>query len=258
MLDWAGTTVDHGSVAPVLALQALFAQRGVALSVEDARRDMGLLKRDHIQAILALPDLRARWIHATGSEPAEADVHSLFAQFGPLQIEIVAEHSQLIPGVAETVRDWQSQGIRIGSSTGYTRQMLAPVLAQAAANGYQPNASVCADEVSAGRPAPWMLMKNTQLLEVYPPSACIKIGDTVIDIEEGRNAGMWTIGLTRTGNLIGLDEEQWAQLPETEQQNRLRDAERELRMAGADYVAEDLASCHEALVEIEARLSCRP
>ena len=91
MLDWAGTTVDHGSRAPVLALQALFAQRGITLSVEDARRDMGLLKRDHIQAILALPDLRAKWSEATGSEPAEADVHSLFDEFGPLQIEIVAE-----------------------------------------------------------------------------------------------------------------------------------------------------------------------
>jgi phosphonoacetaldehyde hydrolase len=257
MLDWAGTTVDHGSMAPVLALQALFAQRGMTLSVEDARRDMGLLKRDHIQAILALPDLRARWSEVTGSEPVEADVHSLFAEFGPLQIEIVAEHSQLIPGVAETVRNWRSQGIRIGSSTGYTRQMLAPVLAQAISNGYQPDASVSADEVPAGRLAPWMLMKNAQLLDVYPPSACVKIGDTVIDIEEGRNAGMWTIGLTRTGNLVGLDEQQWARLPKEVQMDRLRHAERVLRMAGADYVAEDLSSCHRALAEIEARLSCR-
>jgi phosphonoacetaldehyde hydrolase len=257
MLDWAGTTVDHGSRAPVLALQALFAQRGITLSVEDARRDMGLLKRDHIQAILALPDLRARWSEVTGSEPAEADVHSLSAEFGPLQIEIVAEHSRLIPGVAETVGNWQSQGIRVGSSTGYTRQMLAPVLAQAIGNGYRPDASVCPDEVPAGRPAPWMLMKNAQILNVYPPSACVKIGDTVVDIEEGRNAGMWTIGLTRTGNLVGLDEEQWAHLPETKQMDRLRGAERVLRMAGADYVAEDLASCDEVLAEIEARLSCR-
>jgi phosphonoacetaldehyde hydrolase len=136
MLGWAGTTVDHGTMAPVLALQTLFAQRGITLSVEDARRDMGLLKRNHIQAIFALPDLRARWSEVTGSEPAEGDVHSLFAEFGPLQIEIAAEHSQSISGVAETVRNWQSQGLRIGSSTGYTRQMFAPVLAQAIGNGY--------------------------------------------------------------------------------------------------------------------------
>ena len=254
MLDWAGTAVDHGSVAPVIALQTLFAQHGISLSMEDARRDMGLLKRDHIRAILGLPGIRAQWTADTGREPGEADVHALFAEFGPLQMEIIAQHSTLIPGVVETVNEWQSRGLRIGSTTGYTRSMLEPVLAQAAREGYCPDASVCPDEVSAGRPAPWMLMKNAQLLDVYPPCACVKIGDTVIDIEEGKNAGMWTIGLTRTGNLIGLDREQWEQLPETEQEVRLSRAKKTLLEAGADFVAEDLASCGEALAAIEKHL----
>lgn len=254
MLDWAGTAVDHGSVAPVLALQTLFAQHGISLSLEDARRDMGLLKRDHIRAILASPGVRTKWAAITGSEPSEAEVHSLFAEFGPLQMEIIAQHSTLIPGVVETVKEWQSRGLRIGSTTGYTRSMLEPVLAQAARDGYQPDASVCPDEVSAGRPAPWMLMKNAQLLDVYPPSACVKIGDTVIDIEEGKNAGMWTIGLTRTGNLIGLNRQQWEQLPETEKEVRLSRAKKTLLDAGADFVAEDLASCGEALAAIEKHL----
>lgn len=255
MLDWAGTAVDHGSVAPVLALQALFANHGISLSMEDARRDMGLLKRDHIRAILGYPGVRAQWTANTGSEPREPQVHSLFAEFGPLQMEIIAQHSTLISGVVETVSEWQSRGLRIGSSTGYTRSMLEPVLAQAARDGYRPDSSVCPDEVSAGRPAPWMLMKNAEMLGVYPLSACVKIGDTVIDIEEGRNAGMWTIGLTRTGNLIGLDREQWEQLPEAEKVALLNRAKQTLLDAGADFVAEDLASCGEALFAIEEHLS---
>jgi phosphonoacetaldehyde hydrolase len=257
MLDWAGTTVDHGSIAPVLALQTLFAHHGVMLSTEDARRDMGLLKRDHIQAILALPGIRARWSSITDHEPGEGEVYSLFEEFGPLQMKIIAQHSQLIQGVAQVVKDWQDQGLRIGSTTGYTRQMLGPVLAQAAEQGYRPDASVCPDEVPAGRPAPWMLMKNAQLLDVYPPSTCVKIGDTVVDIEEGKNAGMWTIGLTKTGNLVGLDEEKWAQLPEARKTDQLRCAEGILRRAGADYIAEDLASCKQALSKIERRLRIR-
>ncbi len=254
MLDWAGTTVDHGSMAPVLALQTLFAQHGITLSNEDARRDMGLLKRDHIQAILALPNIRAEWSSITGREPGEAEVLSMFEEFGPLQMKIVAQHSQLITGVARIVKEWQIRGIRIGSTTGYTRQMLAPVLIQAAEQGFQPDASVCPDEVGAGRPAPWMLMKNAQLLDVYPPTSCVKIGDTVVDIEEGRNAGMWTIGLTRTGNLIGVDVEQWAQLPEATKNAHLDRAKKILIQVGADYVAEDLASCNQALAKIERRL----
>jgi phosphonoacetaldehyde hydrolase len=251
MLDWAGTTVDYGSVAPVIALQTLFAQHGIALSSQDARSGMGLLKRDHIRATLAVPRVRAQWTANTGREPGEEEVRALFQEFGPVQLKIVAEHSHLIPGVADTVRRWQSRGILIGGSTGYTREMLEPVLEQAAREGYTPDASVCPDEVSAGRPAPWMMMKNAELLGVYPPRACVKIGDTVVDIEEGRNAGMWTIGLTRTGNLIGLEPSEWEQLPEMEKQTRLADAARTLRDAGADFVAEDLASCEEALATIE-------
>jgi len=254
MLDWAGTSVDHGSMAPVLALQTLFAKHRITLSTEDARRGMGLLKRDHIGAILALGNIREEWNSITDQEPGEAEVNTLFEEFGPLQMEIIALHSQLIPGVAQVVKSWQGCGIRIGSTTGYTRKMLAPVLAQAAQQGFQPDASVCPDEVGAGRPAPWMLMKNAQLLDVYPPTTCVKIGDTVVDIEEGRNAGMWTIGLTRTGNLVGLDSEQWAQLPAATKKAQLDHAKKILLEAGADYVAEDLASCNQILAKIERRL----
>jgi len=254
MLDWAGTTVDHGSMAPVLALQTLFAQHGIALSNEDARRDMGLLKRDQIQAILALPNIRAEWHAINGREAGENEVSSLFEEFGPLQTKIIAQHSQLIPGVDHVVKEWQSRGILIGSTTGYTRKMLDPILAQAARQGYSPDASVCPDEAGGGRPAPWMLMKNARMLHVYPPSACVKIGDTIVDVEEGRNAGMWNIGLTRTGNLVGLDREQWAQLPETTKEAKLIRAQETLLQAGADYVAEDLASCNKALAAINERL----
>jgi phosphonoacetaldehyde hydrolase len=254
MLDWAGTTVDHGSIAPVVALQTLFKQHGIDLSSEDARRDMGLLKQDHIAAILALSNIRQKWLEITGREPEAADVHALFEEFRPLQQQIIEKHSQLIEGVAETTAAWQRRGLRIGTTTGYTREMLAPVLLQAEASGYRPDASVCPDEVGAGRPAPWMLARNAQLLDVYPPSACVKIGDTVSDIEEGRNAGMWTIGLTRTGNLVGLDAASWKHLNASEQQDRLRTAEAILLHAGAHFVAEDLPACDSILARIEQQL----
>jgi phosphonoacetaldehyde hydrolase len=75
-------------------------------------------------------------------EPGEAEVLSLFEEFGSLQMKIIAQHSQVSPGVAQVVREWQNCGLRIGSTTGYTRQMLAPVLTQAAQQGFQRDASV--------------------------------------------------------------------------------------------------------------------
>jgi phosphonoacetaldehyde hydrolase len=254
MLDWAGTTVDHGCMAPVLALQTLFSRHQIGLSSEDARHDMGLLKRDHIEAILALPGLREEWRAVTGRAPGSDDVARLFEEFRSLQASIIAKHSGLIDGVAEVTRAWQARGLRIGSTTGYTREMLAPVQASAAATGYEPDASVCPDEVGAGRPAPWMLLRNAQILDVYPPSACVKIGDTISDIEEGLNAGMWTIGITRTGNLIGLDAATWRQLPADTRHCRLQAAEETLFQAGAHFVAEDLTGCDSVLAQIEQML----
>lgn len=254
MLDWAGTTVDHGSIAPVIVLQELFARHRIALSSDEARRDMGLLKRDHIRAILGLPSVCEKWRAVAGRDPALEDVDSLFADFNLLQPNILSSHSQLIDGVVEATAAWRAQGLRIGSSTGYTREMLMPIAELAAAQGYEPDASVCPDEVGAGRPAPWMLHRNMRILDIYPPSACVKIGDTVSDIEEGRNAGMWTIGLTRTGNLVGLDATTWAQLDSASQQSRLAFAAQQLLQAGANYVAEDLAACTPLLERIEQRL----
>ncbi|HUA99810.1 MAG TPA: phosphonoacetaldehyde hydrolase [Terracidiphilus sp.] len=255
MLDWAGTTVDHGSIAPIVALQELFTRHGIELSAPDARRAMGLLKKDHIRTILELTVIREQWRATVGRDPGDEEVELLFEEFRPLQKAVLLRHSQPIDGVARITTSWKARGLRIGSTTGYTREMLDPVAAHAAENGYWPDTSVCPDEAGAGRPAPWMLARNAQLLDVYPPSACVKIGDTVSDIEEGKNAGMWTIGITRTGNLIGLNAAAWSELPAVEKESRLRSAGEILMAAGADFIAEDLPACDEILTRIEQRIS---
>src|SRR5262249_30292214 len=97
-------------------------------------------------------------------------------------------------------------------------------------------------------------MRNMQLLDVFPPTACVKIGDTPVDIEEGINAGMWTVGVIDSGNLIGLTLAEWSALPEGEKA-RLREAAREaFRAAGADFVVGGLSEAPAVLDEIERRL----
>jgi phosphonoacetaldehyde hydrolase len=87
ILDWAGTTVDHGSLAPVRALQKLFAGRGMRVTEEEARRDMGVHKKDHIRALL-----RAK----TGGPPGEAEVEDLFADFIPMQMDCLVAYSAIM------------------------------------------------------------------------------------------------------------------------------------------------------------------
>jgi phosphonoacetaldehyde hydrolase len=254
ILDWAGTAVDHGSLAPVAALQRVFAENGIPITAPEARKDMGVLKKDQIRFILSGDRVCHEWTRLRGVAPGEDDVVKLFTDFLPKQAEILAQFSDPIDGVPETVEAWKAAGLRIGSTTGYTRELLDIVAAAAAARGYAPEASVTPDEAGAGRPAPFMCYRNAILLSVYPLSAVVKIGDTPSDIAEGRNAGMWTIAITRTGNEIGLSKSQWDALPPTEQESLEQQAGARLCAAGAQYVAGSLADCKPFLADIDRRL----
>ena len=254
IFDWAGTTVDHGSLAPVRTLQRVFAQRDIAVPDEVARRDMGLAKIDHIRKLLAEPEVLSIWKDLYGRNPREADVEDLYADFIPLQMSCLLDYSKLIDGVADTVKKLRARNIRIGGTTGYTRPMLEQLLTSAAAQGYRPDQSLCPDDVGAGRPHPYMCYRLAIDLRVYPMSACVKIGDTQSDIAEGLNAGMWTIGITRTGNMVGLSESDWLALPSAEQARILARAKALLQSSGAHYVAASVAECLPILYEIEGRI----
>jgi phosphonoacetaldehyde hydrolase len=254
ILDWAGTTVDHGSLAPVRVLQEVFTRRGIAISEEEARRDMGVLKKDHIRKILFAPDVSAKWREVAGQEPNEADVESLFKTFVPLQLECLPKYSTVIDGVAETVVRLRKRGIKIGSSTGYTRAMLDLVQEAARKQRYAPDCALAPDDVGAGRPYPWMIFANAIRLQIEPLAAIVKIGDTPVDIEEGLHAGVWTIGVARTGNMVGLSAEDFAALGAAERAALLEKARSELAAAGAHEVIDAVADCEPALDKIEARL----
>ena len=255
ILDWAGTTVDFGSLAPVAALQRVFEANGVPVTPAEVREHMGTLKKDQIRSICAGDRVAAAWRTAHGRVPEEADVERLFAEFLPRQSEILAEFSAPIPGVPETIDAWRAAGLRIGTTTGYTRALLDVVMPVAAVDGYSPDASVTPDEAGAGRPKPFMCYRNAILLGVYPLWHCVKIGDTPSDIGEGLNAGMWTIGITATGNEIGISQIEWEALPADERCQRERQAAARLIEAGAHFTAPSLTGCGGILEEIERRLS---
>jgi phosphonoacetaldehyde hydrolase len=246
IFDWAGTTVDHGSVAPVRALRKLFESRGLEVSEDEIRREMGLLKKDHIRTLLR---------SVTGQPPAETEVEEYFAEFIPLQMECLAAHSGVIPGVPETVEQLRARNIRIGSTTGYPRSLLDVLLAGAAAQGYAPDCALCPDDAGAGRPLPWMCYLNAIQLRTYPMHTMIKVGDTVSDIEEGRNAGMWTVGVARTGNMIGMTEEDFAALPLATQATSLSAARSKLADSGAHFVVDSAADLFPLVDRVEEALA---
>src|SRR5262245_24186888 len=85
IFDWAGTIIDYGSQAPVLAVLETFRRLEVPISVEQARAPMGLAKRDHLQAILTLPEIGTLWRSVHGREPSIRDVDEIYRKFLPIQ-----------------------------------------------------------------------------------------------------------------------------------------------------------------------------
>ena len=254
VLDWAGTAVDFGSLAPVAALQRTFAAAGVPITAAEAREHMGVLKKDQIRSICAGGRVIEAWTAHYGQTPSERDVERLFTEFLPCQAAILAQYSAPIPGVPKTVAGWRAAGLRMGSTTGYTRALLDIVMPPAAALGYAPDASVTPDEAGGGRPLPFMCYRNAILLRTWPLWHCVKIGDTPSDVAEGLNAGMWTIGITATGNEIGLSQPEWEALDPAARREREHQAARRLSAAGAHFVAPSLADCTPVLEEIDQRL----
>ncbi|MBL8259349.1 MAG: phosphonoacetaldehyde hydrolase [Candidatus Competibacteraceae bacterium] len=255
ILDWAGTTVDFGSLAPVAAFTRLFAVQGIDLSLEEARGPMGTEKREHIRRLCALPRVAAAWRDHYGESPDEATIDRLYQDFIPLQIETIRDHARLIPGCREAIAELRTRGIRIGANTGYSREMMEPLALAAAEQGYAPDSAVCATEVPRGRPYPHMSLRNLIELEVETVQAGVKVDDTLPGIEEGLNAGLWAVGVAVTGNEIGLSLADWEALPPTEQARRRDSAHRRLLAGGAHYVIDSIADLPRCVDAIEARLA---
>jgi phosphonoacetaldehyde hydrolase len=255
IFDWAGTMVDFGSMAPVEAMVDAFAIRGVAISEAEVRHHMGRAKRDHIGAIMNDPGVAIRWTAATGTPPTTDDGDMVHQALEPLIAAAAVRLADLIPGAAEIAADLGNLGVKIGSGTGYTRQTMAGVLPRAAAQGYSPKVVVCSGETPSGRPAPLMTWKALIELDAWPAQACIKVDDATVGIEEGRLAGCWTIGVSASGNGVGLSLDAYRALAELDRAKRVDTSSRLLKAAGADYVIDTIADVRPVLEEIAARVT---
>jgi phosphonoacetaldehyde hydrolase len=251
IFDWAGTMVDFGCTAPVTALIEAFGAEGVVLEERVARRDMGSAKIDHVRSLLREPGVAAAWLEAHGRPSEDRDVTGLMARLEPLMRRHAARASALIAGARQTFDELRGLGIRVSSSTGYTRDMMEEVLAQATAQGYSPEQVVCAGDTPQGRPSPLMIYKTCAELGVWPLSRVVKVDDAQVGIAEGKAAGAFTVGVA-SGNALALSLEVLQALPPSERNARVAAARSDLLAAGADIAIDSVADLIPALERASA------
>lgn len=251
IFDWAGTTVDFGCMAPASVFQKVFEEEGVTATVTQARGPMGLYKRDHLKAMVSEPEICNQWISVHGRAPTDSDIDRMFHRYIPLQLACIAEHAALISGAEETVSYIRAKDWKIGSTTGYTEEMVA-IMTELLGDSYRPDSIVTSDMVKRGRPHPDMIWKNLYNLGAAP-SRTVKVDDSIPGLIAARNAGCWAVYVAHSGNEVGLTEEAFYSLSDKERKALTDPAE--AKGAGiAHYTIGTIAELPSILEEIDQKL----
>nr|WP_272926237.1 phosphonatase-like hydrolase [Glutamicibacter soli] len=191
--DMAGTTIDeHADV--YRALENSVRETGAEVTAQNLQTWMGAEKREAITALITLG----------GGVPEKQLVDATFERFRELLFSYYEQNPPVaLPGVVEAFRKLSAQGVKIALTTGFSRDVASVILPQlgwAAGEGELLDAVVTADEVAAGRPAPYMIHRVMELTGIRDVRKVIAAGDTVNDLQAAKNAGVIAVGVL-TGEL---------------------------------------------------------
>ncbi|MFL4477545.1 phosphonatase-like hydrolase [Paeniglutamicibacter sp. ORCA_105] len=200
VLDMAGTTVDeHGIV--YRALEDSVTDTGASVDAADLQTWMGADKTEAIAALMELGGITAD----------SGRVARQFDHFRALLAERYAANPPVaLPGVENALRELKGRGIKVGLTTGFSRDVAGPILETLGwgiGEGQLLDAVVTSDEVAAGRPAPYMIHRVMEDTGVHDVRRVVAGGDTVVDLLAACNAGVHGLGVL-TGALGREDLEQ--------------------------------------------------
>ena len=230
IMDWAGTAVDYGCFAPVAAFLKAFKEIGITISMEQARRPMGMAKIDHIRELFKMDGIGDAFEKVYDRQWTEDDVIAMNKKF----------EGYLFASLA---------------TTGYTQAMMDVVLPNAAAKGYKTDNCVTPDRLPAGRPYPYMIYQNMIDLDIPSVDYILKYGDTIADIKEGRNAKVWTVGVILGSNEMGLTEKEVADMPDQELETRKAEVRKRMLDAGAHFVVDTIKELPSVIDTINKKLN---
>lgn len=241
IFDWAGTTVDYGCFAPVAAFIKAFEEFGITPEVEEVRAPMGMLKWNHIKEMFSMERISNEWERIYGRKWNDGDVDAVYEKSEKAIMESVVNYSEPKPYVIEVTEKLRQKGIKIGSTTGYTDEMMSIVVPKAESLGYSPDCWFSPNSVNnIGRPYPYMIFENLKKLGISSVKGVIKVGDTVSDIKEGKNAGVVSVGVIEGSSVMGLTQEEYDKLTEGEKAEAKERVKEKFISAGADYVIDDI------------------
>ncbi len=190
VFDMAGTTVDDRVDGLPLVLK----------SYDEALRNHGV---EVPMEVLNAQRGRDKWtvIKELGGDKAEL-IYEDFIGILSANTGRVKE----VKGTSDTFKYLREHGVKVMASTGFPAEIALPIVENLGwLSGGLIDGWVCSEQVGASRPDPAMILYSMKKHGVSDPRAVMKIDDTVKGIEEGLNAGVYTIGvLTGTQSIQQL------------------------------------------------------
>lgn len=182
VLDMAGTTIQDRGEVPA-AFDAALATRGIQITPAQLVNVRGAAKRTAIRTLLAEqmgaddPTLDAQ----------TASTYAAFSEF--LRAGFAVNGVALMPGTEQALQDLRRRGIKIALNTGFDRDMVAAILTYLPLERGAIDAVVCGDDVSLGRPAPYMIFHAMEKTGITSVHNVMTVGDTALDLAAGFHAG---------------------------------------------------------------------
>ena len=209
MFDMAGTTVNDkvdGRPLMVISMIRAFAKHGIELAPDIINKHRGKQKSEAIQTLLReVAELAPADAERVGDGVYRDFLHELQSN-----LSSISE----IDGATELFRYLKSKDIYVGVGSGFPMQVVQSIASQL---GWLDEGLLdyvgSAEQIGVGRPNPKMIQDAMEQLNITDGRKVLKIGDTVVDVQEGKNAGAWTVAVL-TGS----------------------QTETQLRAAGSDYI----------------------
>jgi len=263
ILDNSGTCLDPFVIAPAVVFKEVFNNHNINITMSEAREPMGLRKDLHIAEILKIPRVKQKFQWEYGREPTQDDIDNIFRDFVPMQLKVLPEYCNLLPKVISTMNILREQGIKFGTTTGFNREMVDCIVKNTETIGLNFDTTTAGDDFPedelhlGARPKPFMLWRNLFKLDAWPIESVVKVDDTITGIQEGINAGCWSVGITDYSNYMNIDSiEQWEIMDDREKEKRKKHSRNKIiNESGAHYIIHEFNELEHVINDINYRLS---
>ncbi len=179
IFDMAGTTIEDSGQVPA-AFTTVLKQHGITITDDALRAVRGASKRDAIR----------HFVSAHHNEGIDALTDKIFNDFRDYLGGLFKSGGvKPIAGAASTFEWLRARGIKIALNTGFDRMTTDLIVEAVGWKTGVADAIVCGDDVAQGRPAPYLIFRSMELTGVTSVHQVMCAGDTVLDLQAGRNAG---------------------------------------------------------------------